>query len=43
MLVRKLSKGDNESEIYVIIGPNVIRGCNEIVSKLDCIIDIHKA
>lgn len=36
VLVRKLSNSDNDSEIPVIIGTNVIRSCKEMVSELDC-------
>lgn len=36
VLVRKLSNSDNDSEIRVIIGTNVIRSCKEMVSELDC-------
>lgn len=36
VLVRKLSYGDSDSEILVIIGINVIKSCKEMVSELNC-------
>lgn len=42
MLVRKLYNSDNDLEILVIIGINVIRSCKEMVSELDCSLNIFE-